>query len=112
MSLDSAIRLNSGFSLAALLHTLLAVATCFVAITTLPGSPRAQEDWGASYITPFPQNDVYRMQVIGDWMAEGLFSAVNEASVLIPGSDSPAGYIPSTASSVCGRKTFLSSRSR
>lgn len=79
MSLDSAIRLNSGFSLAALLHTLLAVATCFVAITTLPGSLRAQEDWGASYITPFPQNDVYRMQVIGDWMAEGLFSAVNEA---------------------------------
>jgi len=79
VSLDSAIRLNSGFSLAALLHTLLAVATCFVAITTLPGSLRAQEDWGASYITPFPQNDVYRMQVIGDWMAEGLFSAVNEA---------------------------------
>lgn len=79
MSVGPAKRFNFAFSLVAVLHTLLAAVTCFVAVTLHPISARAQEDWGASYITPFPQNDVYRMQVIGDWMAEGLFSAVNEA---------------------------------
>jgi len=40
--------------------------------------PAADEDWGASYITPFPENDVYRLQVVGDGMGEGLFSALAE----------------------------------
>lgn len=66
-------------SLAAVLYTALFAVICFSAATLYPSAAKAQEDWGASYITPFPDNDVYRMQVIGDWMAEGLFSAVNEA---------------------------------
>lgn len=51
-----------------------------VALALLAAAPaRAQDEWGASYITPFPENDVYRLQVIGDWMAEGLFGAVSDA---------------------------------
>jgi hypothetical protein len=34
---------------------------------------------GASYITPFPDNDTYRVQVYGDSIAEGLLSGVVEA---------------------------------
>lgn len=51
-----------------------------VAIALLAPTPgRAQDDWGVSYVTPFPENDVYRLQVFGDSMAEGLFSALNES---------------------------------
>lgn len=46
-------------------------------LAPLPG--RAQDDWGVSYVTPFPENDVYRLQVFGDSMAEGLFGALNDA---------------------------------
>jgi hypothetical protein len=33
---------------------------------------------GASYITPFPDNDVYRLQVYGDSIAEGLLAGIVE----------------------------------
>lgn len=33
----------------------------------------------SSYITPFPDNDTYRMQVYGDSLAEGLLAALSEA---------------------------------
>ena len=56
------------------------VAVLAAAVSVLSARPAsAQDEWGSSYITPFPQDDVYRLQVIGDWMAEGLFSALAEA---------------------------------
>lgn len=56
------------------------LACLAVALGLLSDAPvRAQDEWGASYITPFPENDVYRLQVIGDGMAEGLFSALSDA---------------------------------
>lgn len=60
------------FTRAAALLACLAVVVVAVPV-------RAQDEWGASYITPFPENDVYRLQVVGDGMAEGLFSALSEA---------------------------------
>lgn len=38
----------------------------------LSGSARAQGATGTSYITPFPDNDSYRLEVWGDVLAEGL----------------------------------------
>lgn len=56
------------------------VASLAIAVGFLSTAPaQAQDEWGASYITPFPEDDVYRLQVIGDGMAEGLFSALSEA---------------------------------
>jgi uncharacterized protein len=41
---------------------------------------RAQEQFsGASYITPFPAGDTYRMQVYGDAFGEGLLGGLNDA---------------------------------
>lgn len=31
-----------------------------------------------SFVTPFPQNDVYRVQVLGDWLADGLLNGMLE----------------------------------
>lgn len=45
-----------------------------------PLSASAQENpTGAAYITPFPEGDIYKMQVIGDDLAEGLLSGIVEA---------------------------------
>jgi hypothetical protein len=40
---------------------------------------------GGSFVTPFPQNDVYQVQVIGDWLAEGLLGGLLEAFAASPG---------------------------
>ena len=40
---------------------------------------------GGSFITPFPDNDVYQVQVVGDWLAEGLLSGLVEAFTTGPG---------------------------
>ena len=40
---------------------------------------------GGSFITPFPDNDVYQVQVVGDWLAEGLLSGLVEAFTIGPG---------------------------
>lgn len=34
---------------------------------------------GSSYVTPFPDNDVYRLQVYGDSLAEGLLGGLTES---------------------------------
>jgi len=39
---------------------------------------------GGSFITPFPQNDTYQVQVIGDWLAEGLLEGLQEAFAASP----------------------------
>src|ERR671937_513986 len=43
-----------------------------LALLTASGAAVAQEEaQGNTYITPFPENDLYRMQVVGDTLAEG-----------------------------------------
>src|SRR4029078_5094701 len=39
----------------------------------------AQEPTGTSYITPFPEGDVYKLQAYGDPFAEGLLAGLVEA---------------------------------
>ena len=46
-----------------------------------PGAPARAQDatLSSTYITPFPDNDTYRLQVYGDSLAEGLMMGLNEA---------------------------------
>lgn len=66
-------------SAAVLAAILASIGVSLAGALTVAAPARAQDDWGASYVTPFPENDVYRLQVIGDSMADGLFSALSEA---------------------------------
>ena len=51
-----------------------------LALLTASGAAVAQEEaQGNTYITPFPENDLYRMQVVGDTLAEGLLGGLIEA---------------------------------
>ena len=48
--------------------------------TSLPIPAHAQDaTLSSTYITPFPENDTYRVQVYGDSLAEGLMAGLNEA---------------------------------
>jgi hypothetical protein len=52
----------------------------FLALLVVKAAAIAQEHAQANtYITPFPENDLYRMQVIGDSLAEGLLGGLAEA---------------------------------
>ena len=53
-------------------------------VRALPASAQDQ-GLGGSFITPFPDNDVYQVQVVGDWLAEGLLSGLVEAFTTGPG---------------------------
>src|SRR5262249_59270271 len=44
----------------------------------LPGAAQ-EEPSGTSYITPFPEGDVYKLQAYGDPFAEGLLGGLTEA---------------------------------
>lgn len=62
---------RSGLVLGAVLAALAVV---------LSGPARAQDvTLGSTFITPFPDNDTYRLQVYGDSLAEGLLNGVGEA---------------------------------
>jgi hypothetical protein len=50
----------------------------------LPASAQDQ-GLGGSFITPFPENDVYQVQVVGDWLAEGLLGGLVQAFTTGPG---------------------------
>ncbi len=65
------------FARASSLAPLLA-AVCLTA--AIPGPALAQEDpQGASYLTPFPPNDVYQVLVVGDTFAEGILFGLVDA---------------------------------
>ena len=53
-------------------------------VRALPASAQEQ-GLGGSFITPFPDNDVYQVQVVGDWLAEGLMGGLVEAFTAGPG---------------------------
>ena len=57
---------------------IIAVSLCFA--IAAQHSARAQENAVVgAYITPFPEGDIYKMQVVGDDLAEGLLSGIVEA---------------------------------
>ena len=62
-------------------------AAAVLSVVVLVGAmPAAAQDpgIGGSFITPFPQNDTYQVQVIGDWLAEGLLGGLTEAFAASP----------------------------
>jgi hypothetical protein len=64
-----------------------AVLSVVVLVGAMVGAvPAAAQDpgIGGSFITPFPQNDTYQVQVIGDWLAEGLLGGLTEAFAASP----------------------------
>src|SRR5215467_6193112 len=57
----------------------LAVMIVLLALApALPGAAQ-EEPTGTSYITPFPEGDVYKLQAYGDPFAEGLLGGLTEA---------------------------------
>ncbi len=61
------------------IQRLLAVVAAFGGLLLASPAWAQEAAPGASYITPFPENDTYRVQVYGDSIAEGLLSGVVEA---------------------------------
>ncbi len=58
------------------------VAKAIVAAFLIAGAgpaPAQDAGLGGSFITPYPENDVYRVQVVGDWLADGLLGGLIEA---------------------------------
>ena len=53
-----------------------AAGLCFAC--ALPGVA-AEDDSGSSFLTPFPEGDVYQVTVFGDSFAEGILSGLVEA---------------------------------
>ncbi len=60
------------------------VLSALLIVRVLPASAQEQ-GLGGSFITPFPDNDVYQVQVVGDWLAEGLLGGLVEAFTVGPG---------------------------
>jgi hypothetical protein len=59
-------------------HLAVVFLAALLALSTTP--TRAQEDfYGNSYITPYPEGDIYRLQAYGDVYAEGLLARLIEA---------------------------------
>jgi hypothetical protein len=68
-----------------LVRALLTIAlSALLIVRVLPASAQEQ-GLGGSFITPFPDNDVYQVQVVGDWLAEGLLGGLVEAFTVGPG---------------------------
>ena len=63
------------------LRTIFAVTLALLAmfVLALPPAYAAEEDQGASFLTPFPDGDIYQVSVIGDGFAEGLLAGLSDA---------------------------------
>ncbi len=61
--------------LALWLAVLALVCTCALA----PVAIAAEDDPGGSFLTPFPENDIYEVTVLGDWYADGLLDGFVDA---------------------------------
>jgi hypothetical protein len=63
---------------------LIAILSALLLVRAIPAS--AQDNGlGGSFINPFPENDTYQVQVVGDWLAEGLMAGLGEAFSTGPG---------------------------
>jgi len=63
-------------AITALLSGCMLVAAPWASICWSQTAPQ-----GATFIKPFPKDDIYRLQLIGDWFAEGLRGSIAEAMV-------------------------------
>jgi hypothetical protein len=61
-----------------------AVLSALIVVGAMPATAQ-DPGLGGSFITPFPQNDVYQVQVVGDWLAEGLLGGLLETFAASPG---------------------------
>jgi len=64
------------------MRALGAMLTAILMLLALPPAvpaPAQEEPAGTSYITPFPEGDVYKLQAYGDPFAEGLLAGLSEA---------------------------------
>ena len=64
------------------MRALGAALTAILLLLALPlAAPAAaqEEPTGTSYVTPFPEGDVYKLQAYGDPFAEGLLAGLNES---------------------------------
>ena len=57
-------------------HLVTLLAAAFLAAATVRA---ADEDLGASFLTPFPEGEIYLMAVAGDSFAEGLLAGLQES---------------------------------
>ena len=62
-----------------LAHALILAVLALLAAAPADTARSADEDGAqVSFITPFPDNDTYRVQVVGDWWAEGMIDGLVE----------------------------------
>ena len=61
-----------------------AIVSALLLVTVIPASAQ-DTGLGGSFITPFPENDIYQVQVVGDWLADGLMGGLAEAFAAGPG---------------------------
>ncbi len=62
-----------------MLRALLALALSAVLLAQALPAGAQEQGPGGSFITPFPDNDVYQVQIVGDWLAEGLLGGLVQA---------------------------------
>lgn len=46
------------------------------ALSRPPAALAQEPGLGGSFITPFPSNDIYQVQIVGDWLGEGLMGGL------------------------------------
>ncbi len=63
----------------ALLATAMLLAAVVVLASATPAPAQSGNSFGQSYLTPFPENDVYRVIVLGDAFGEGINGGLAEA---------------------------------
>ena len=81
----------------------IVAAAMLALLASLPAAAqgRSEEPSGPAVLTPFPENDVYRVQVYGDAFAEGLLQGlldvlVNNARVQVQRRHKPIGALVRT----------------
>ncbi|KWT71274.1 hypothetical protein APY04_0525 [Hyphomicrobium sulfonivorans] len=61
---------------ALLIAVLCALFSSAPVLLRVPVASAQEPGLGGSFITPFPSNDIYQVQVVGDWLAEGLLGGL------------------------------------
>src|SRR5437868_13390540 len=56
---------------------LTALLSALLLLRAIPASAQ-DTGLGGSFINPFPENDTYQVQVVGDWLADGLMGGLGE----------------------------------
>lgn len=57
----------------------LALGAALLCVAPVPASAQSPDAGGTTFVTPFPANDTYRIQVFGESLAEGLLNGLVDA---------------------------------